>query len=264
ECVREMRARANAIDSVEFYRDHAPALPFNFAKTTGFPEMRKSPYNNFPEWYWRKYRWTYGQLVSLVDDHIGHILDALDRNPQLKKNTIIVFTSDHGEMQGAHQTVTKNLPYDECQRVPFIFSGPGILKGKRDNSLVCNGTDLLPTLCSLAQIEAPVEADGLSLADAIRGKAEAPQRESLYLEGDGFLNIVSGNDKYTLFDGKQNGEMLIDIKSDRGELNNIAIEFCGKTKRLKQQILSVDRKEQKSSGKKNGNGKKNREEKRSR
>ncbi|MEG1379555.1 MAG: sulfatase-like hydrolase/transferase, partial [Bacteroidales bacterium] len=203
DCVREMRARANAIDSVEFYKEHAPALPFNIEKTAGFPEMKKSPYQDFPEWYWRKYRWTYGQLVSLVDSHIGHILDALDRNPQLKKNTIIVFTSDHGEMQGAHQTVTKNLPYDECQRVPFIFSGPGIPKGKRDNSLVCNGTDLLPTLCELAHIQAPANPDGLSLAKAVIGKAKAPQRESLYLEGDGFLNIVSGDDKYTLFDGKQ-------------------------------------------------------------
>lgn len=247
-CVREMRARANAIDSVEFYSTHAPGLPFNYAKTAGFPEMKKSPYKDFPEWYWRKYRWTYGQLVSLVDSHIGHIMDAIDRNPQLKNNTIIVFTSDHGEMQGAHHTVTKNLPYEECQRVPFIFSGPGIPKGKRDNSLVCNGTDLLPTLCGLARIAAPADADGLSLADAVKGKAKAPQRKSLYLEGDGFLNIVSGEDKYTLFDGKQQGEMLINMKDDQGELKNIISFEAIKAGDMKQQILSIDRKEKKGAG----------------
>ena len=78
-----------------------------------------------------------------MDSHIGHIVDALDRNPELKKNTVIIFTSDHGEMQGAHQMVTKGVPYEECQRVPFVFCGPGIKAGTRDNSLVCNGVDLL-------------------------------------------------------------------------------------------------------------------------
>ena len=221
QCVRQMRARAAAIDSVEFYRDHAPALPFNFAMTQGFPDMKRNPHKDFPDWYWRKYRWTYGQLVALVDSHIGHILDALDRHPELKRNTIIVFTSDHGEMQGAHHTVTKNLPYDECQRVPFIFCGRGITPGERDNSLVCNGTDLLPTMCQLAGIPLPAKTDGVSLADRVLGRGKAPQRKALYIEGDGFLNVISGTNKYTLFDGKNSGEMYIDLKSDNGELKNI-------------------------------------------
>ena len=233
QCVRQMRARAAAIDSVEFYREHAPALPFNFAKTDGFPDMKKSPYKDFPDWYWRKYRWTYGQLVALVDSHIGHILDALDRHPELKRNTIIVFTSDHGEMQGAHHTVTKNLPYDECQRVPFIFCGRGIAHGERDNSLVCNGTDLLPTICQLAGIPLPAKTDGLSLADRVLGRGKAPQRKALYTEGDGFLNVISGTNKYTLFDGKNSGEMYVDLKSDNGELKNIISGNEAKAQTLK-------------------------------
>lgn len=236
QCVRQMRARAAAIDSVAFYRDHAPALPFNFAMTDGFPDMKKSPYKDFPDWYWRKYRWTYGQLVSLVDSHIGHILDALDRHPELKRNTIIVFTSDHGEMQGAHHTVTKNLPYDECQRVPFIFCGRGIAPGQRDNSLVCNGTDLLPTICQLAGIPLPAHTDGLSLAPRVLGRSETPQRQALYTEGDGFLNVISGTNKYTLFDGKNSGEMYIDLKSDNGELKNIISGNEAKAQALKSLI----------------------------
>lgn len=220
ECVREMRARAAAIDSVEFYKKHAPGLPFNFDKTSGFPDMKKAPYKEFPEYYWRKYRWTYGQLVSLVDSHIGHIVDALDRNPELKKNTIVVFTSDHGEMQGAHQLVTKGVPYDECQRVPLIVCGPGVKAGGRNHSLVCNGTDLLPTICELAGIEAP-RTDGFSLASHIKGTDKTPVRETLYLEGQGFLSVIGGGLKYSWFDGKGGGEMLIDLKADKGELKNI-------------------------------------------
>lgn len=220
QCVRQMRSRAAAIDSVTFYAHHAPALPANFGSTEAFPTMKRSPYRDFPDWYWRKYRWTYGQLVSLVDTHIGHILDALDRHPELKKNTLIVFTSDHGEMQGAHHTVTKNLPYEECQRVPLIFSGPGIRAGARDHSLVCNGTDLLPTLCQLAGITAP-STDGLSLASRIVGNDLSPLREVLYTEGDGFLNAITATHKYTLFDGRNSGEMLINLRTDEGEMKNI-------------------------------------------
>ncbi len=221
DCVRSMRAKAAAIDSVEFYKNHAPQLPYNFNPTALYPTMKKSPNKDFPNWYWRKYRWTYGQLVSLVDSHIGSILDALDRNPELKKNTIVVFTSDHGEMQGAHQTVTKNLPYEECQRVPFIFCGRGIKGEQRDNSLVCNGIDLLPTLCELAGINIPQKHDGESLAKRVLGKGKAVDRKTLYVEGDGFLNIISDDNKYTLFDGKNSGEMLIDMHSDKGELKNV-------------------------------------------
>lgn len=181
---------------------------------------KKSPSKDFPEYYWRKYRWTYGQLVSLVDSHIGHIVDALDRNPELKKNTVIIFTSDHGEMQGAHQMVTKGVPYEECQRVPFVFCGPGIKAGTRDNSLVCNGVDLLPTICELADIEAP-HTDGISLAQRVKGQGKGVLRSKLYVEGQGFLTVIDDKVKYTLFDGMGGGEMLINLHADNGELQNI-------------------------------------------
>ena len=235
DCVRQMRNRAAAIDSTDFYANHAPMLPSNFATTENFPTLRKSPTRNFPEYYWRKYRWTYGQLVSLVDDHIGAILDALDRNQELKKNTIVVFTSDHGEMQGAHQTVTKNLPYEECQRIPFIFSGPGIAKNARDNALTCNGVDLLPTICDLAGIDLP-QTDGLSLLPRLQGNNKDVFRKELYLEGDGFFTVISENDKYTLFDGKNNGEMYIDFTNDKGELNNVFSDNSARANILKKNI----------------------------
>lgn len=235
-CIREIRNKIAAIDSLDFYKNYAPQLPFNFEKTKGFPTLKKSRYENFPDYYWRKYRWIYGELVSLVDSHVGYILDALDRNPELKRNTIVVFTSDHGEMQGAHQMITKSLPYDECQRVPFIFCGPGIKAGLRDSSLVCNGVDLLPTLCSLAGIEAP-PTDGLSLISRMGGKNSKTLRKALYIEGDGFLNVVSQTNKYTLFDGKNIGkEMLIDLSVDNGELINIFPENEVRAHELKQYI----------------------------
>lgn len=220
ECVRQMRTKAADIDSLDFYKNHVPNLPLNFDRTFEFPSFKRSPYKDFPEYYWRKYRWTYSQLVSLVDSHIGHIIDALDRNPELKNNTIVVFTSDHGEMQGAHQMVTKGVPYEECQRVPFIICGPNIKAGNRDNSLACNGTDLLPTICELVGIKSP-NCDGFSLASHIWGTDNTPVREYLYTEGQGFLSVIADDWKYSVFDRDGGGEMLINLKSDKGELKNI-------------------------------------------
>ncbi len=212
------RQAADAV-SVSTY----PALPFNQLKTTGFPAtFTPSVFDNFPNDYWRRYRYIYSWLVSLVDSHIGDVLNALDASA-LKNNTIIVFTSDHGEMQGAHTATVKNLPFEECMRVPFIIAGPGIVQNQRDNSLICNGTDLLPTICELAGIDKPSGLTGISLAQRAKGTSSVAQRQYLYLEGDDFSNVIENPDyKFTQFHITGNPEMLIDMKTDVGELTNIA------------------------------------------
>lgn len=225
--VRMMRERAAAIDSVEFYNSYAPALPPNFAITDQYPPTKcsKKRFQNFPDWYWRKYRWIYGQMVSLVDQHIGQVLDALDNNPELKRNTIIVFTSDHGEMQGAHHAVTKSLPFEECQRIPLIFAGGMVKAAETNDLLINNGVDLLPTLCELAGITKPQKCDGISLAPIIRGAdQETEKREYVYMESETFYSIVTDDYKYTCFDLDGNHKLLIDLKKDKGELKNIASE----------------------------------------
>lgn len=221
--VQMLRERAATYDSLLFYREIVPDLPFNFAQTVGYPDTKltRKRFLDFPDWYWKKYRWTYAELVSIVDAHIGRILDALDANPELKKNTIVVFTSDHGEMQAAHHSVTKSLPYEECQRVPLIFSGKGIPLYKFDDSLVCNGIDLMPTLCDLAGIEKPAELDGVSLIDRIKGKDIPLYRQSVFVESEWFVSQIMGHYKYTLFDKDGDHEVLIDLLNDPGEMKNV-------------------------------------------
>jgi len=201
-----------------------PQLPFNKPKTIGFPDkFTPSVFDNFPDDYWRRYRYIYSWMVNLVDSHIGEILNALDASA-LKNNTIIVFTSDHGEMQGAHNATVKNLPFEECQRVPFIISGPGIVQKQRDNALINNGTDLMPTICELAGISYPSALTGVSLAKRSKGLGTVSQRQYLYTEGDGFSNIVDhvNGYKYTQFHITGNPEMLIDLNTDPGELTDIS------------------------------------------
>lgn len=231
--INRVRAEIAAYDSIFFYDNLAPELPFNFSQTEGFPKkFNPNTFKDFPDYYWRKYRWIYARLVNMVDDHIGVVLDALDSS-SIKDNTIVIFTSDHGEMQGAHHTTVKNHPYEECQRVPFIISGPSIPKNRKHEALVCNGTDLLPTICDLVGIDIP-KTDGVSLANHAKFLDENSPREFLYLEGDGFTQIVEERRyKYTLFDIKDSPDMLIDLENDNGELFNISEKEPNKSDQLK-------------------------------
>ena len=218
-----IRNEAASYDSIYFYQNIAPALPYNKDKTTGFPaSFRKNQFVNYPDYYWQKYRWIYSRLVNLLDDHIGVVLDAIDQSPH-KDNTIVIFTSDHGEMQGSHSTTTKNLPFEECMRVPFIISGKDIQVNQRDNSLVCNGTDLIPTMCELAGIPIPSNLKGISVANRVKYNTPVEQRKYLYLEGDNFSNIIDNEGyKLTRFHINGNPEMLIDLNTDKGELRNVS------------------------------------------
>lgn len=241
--VKMMRERAASIPEEEFYGKIAPQLPYNFEVTDGYPDTKcsKKRFLDLPEKYWRKYRWTYAELVKLVDEHIGDVLDALDANPEIKKNTIVVFTSDHGEMQGAHRSMTKSLPFEECQRVPFVFAGKGIPEGKVINDVaVNNGVDLLPTICELAGIDCP-EVDGVSLAKCLK-KGDKPKRDHIYIESETFVTVIKDGFKYTYFDGDGDREMLINLEEDYGEMKNVASVYPAKMAELKKIAMSYERK----------------------
>ncbi len=102
---------------------------------------------------WRNYRWIYCRLTERVDAQIGQLLDGLRENG-LEDNTLIVFTADHGDMDGSHRLASKNLFYEESVGVPFLMQYKGVVRPGvvDDSSLVSNGLDLLPTLCDYDSI----------------------------------------------------------------------------------------------------------------
>ena len=84
---------------------------------------------------WRKYRWAYYRMVELVDKELGKILAAL-RIAEIERNTIIIFTSDHGDGIGAHRWAQKNMFYDETARIPLIIAQKGTTKTGTSDFLV--------------------------------------------------------------------------------------------------------------------------------
>jgi choline-sulfatase len=241
----DWRAPFNAAGGLAAFADDTPGvkLPANRGATTGFgitDAARNKPNQNFDADNFRKWRahiWFYYGLMEQADSEIGMVLDALEASPYAD-NTLIIFTSDHGEMAGSHGFEGKMLPYEEAQRVPFVFCGPsaGIPEGVVDNlTLVCNGWDLLPTMLDFADIEIPAQLAGLSLRDFMT-EGTPLNRQYLYMETTQSYGVADGRYKYTRFFippaadfnnppytlDNNHLELLIDLREDPGELTNLA------------------------------------------
>lgn len=171
---------------------------------------------------WDLYRWLYYRLTETADQQVGRVLSALEKSG-LDENTIVVLTSDHGDMQGAHGLVWKNVLLEEAQRVPFIFAGPGIKQNQIDAStLVCNGLDLLPTICDLTGVNKPNGLPGISLKHYLTGSGKDPNRKHIFTESYNAFQIIEGSYKYTVYELPGHPEMLADLEVDPEENINFA------------------------------------------
>jgi arylsulfatase A-like enzyme len=170
----------------------------------------------------RTARQAYYGSVSFVDEQIGRILTALEQRGWLD-NTLIIYTSDHGDMTGDHHLWRKSYAYEPSARVPMIVRGPGAMGGRTLDATV-ELRDILPTCLDAAGATIPQQVDGRSLLDAARGK---PWREFIDLEHDicyapenNWNALTDGRTKYifSAFDGR---EQLFDLTSDPLERNEI-------------------------------------------
>ncbi|MCX6327459.1 MAG: sulfatase-like hydrolase/transferase [Bacteroidia bacterium] len=156
-------------------------------------------------------------MPSRFSLHTGHYASEVG----VKENTIIVFTSDHGDMNGAHGLVTKNVLFEECQRVPLIFAGKGIKPNFADKTtLVCNGLDFLPTICDLIGIAIPEGLPGISLKPFLTGEGQKPERKFIITEDYNGYQINDGRYKYSIYELPGYPEMLTDLQTNPGETIN--------------------------------------------
>ncbi len=189
---------------------------------------------------WDLYNWMYHRLTESVDAQVGRVLRAL-KSSGLEENTIIVFTSDHGDMNGAHGLTLKNVMFEECQRIPFLFAGKGIKSNVVDKStLVCNGLDFLPTICDLAGIERPKGISGISLRPYLTGNGRKTDRQYIITEDYNAYQINDGRHKYTIYELPGYPETLTDLVNNPGETANFASDpSYGKIKsNLKRDLLA--------------------------
>jgi arylsulfatase A-like enzyme len=112
---------------------------------------------------------------SALDAAFGRILESL-KETGLDKNTIVIFTSDHGDMIGSQNQVRKQKPWTESIHVPFYVRHPDI-KGNKVNRIPIDAPDLMPTILGLCDLPVPSECQGVDLSKNIIEDAESPIKE---------------------------------------------------------------------------------------
>lgn len=221
-----------------------PELPDNFEIPELEPDIlrtlqsyskRTYPTKDWDENKWRQYRWAYYRLIETVDAHIQKVLDSLKESGE-EENTIIIFTSDHGDGHGAHKWNQKQVLYDESARVPLLVSWKGVTEpGSVNNKeVISTGTDLIPTMCDIAGVKQPPHLNGtsfknLALGKKVRGWREYTVVETEFCQSWKTFNIMgrcvrSERYKYIVYDKGELHEQLFDMECDPGEMKNLAFK----------------------------------------
>ena len=168
---------------------------------------------------------TYG-MVSLLDKQVGRLIDSLKRLG-LAENTIVAFTTDHGEHLGDHGFIYKVMPYDELYHLPLIWWAPGRFGGPRREPGIVSHVDLMPTMLDLAQIDCPRGVQGRSYRQSLDGADPSPfeGRPWAYIEdddadGESYLRTLwTGRYRMSYYLPHAEG-MLFDLESDPHEYLN--------------------------------------------
>lgn len=206
-----------------------PPLPANYGPTAGQPDSigRRPRHEAWDQDHWRRYRYAYYRMVEDVDRQVGQVLETL-RQAKQEENTVVVFTSDHGEGLGSHRWTGKMMYYEEEAAVPLIISWRGVTPaGRIDREHLVSTLDVLPTICDYAGISGPAAMRGASLRAVIE-KPETAGHEFVVSEMAGgaagglerSFMVRTKQYKYMLFPGAERGEMLFDLQADRGEMKN--------------------------------------------
>jgi len=206
---------------------HTPLTPpKEYAALYDAEEIELRP-NVPPEEYERARAQTaaYYAMITSLDHNLGRMLETL-KDLGIKDNTIVAFTTDHGDLLGSHGHYRKGRPLDESSHVPFIVRYPeAVQAGQRVDSPV-SSVDIMPTLLSLCGAPIPEPVQGVDLSGLVTSK-RGPEPESIYMEGrmgrpeewravrkDSYMLSINASIRET--------EYLFDMKGDPYQMENLA------------------------------------------
>ena len=240
--IRNVTVKPSAFLTAVNLESTAP-LPYNHEIPTDEPRFLKdlrnlSNLNNslflsqkFGPEEWRNYLFQYYRMVEMVDKEIGKIITMLEKQG-FDENTLIVFTSTHGDGAASHKWAGNLSPYEESLKVPLIISWFGKnFKSPVNNRHLVSGIDILPTMLDYAGILIPSNIEGKSLKPIIENP-DTSFREFLYAEiapdpehPERLGRMIRyRNYKYVLYSYGSLNEQLFDLKTDPGEMENLAYQ----------------------------------------
>lgn len=236
----------NGLIALEPPLTNCPPLPANFALSADEPEAvgvrrlsqptRAHPTQKWGETEWRQYRWAYARLIEKMDEQVGRVLGALETSSQ-REQTLVAYTSDHGDGNAAHGWNQKMVLYEEAVRIPLILSWLGHTPpGRVDKTrLVSMGLDLLPTFCDYAGVSVPPRLTGRSLRPWAGLSASAPTNSlprfvvtevnySNLLPGEKLVQgllLRTADYSYINYSAGKNREQLFNLRTDPGQMTNL-------------------------------------------
>ena len=163
-------------------------------------------------------------MLRFIDDRLGRIIKTLEETGQAE-NTVIIFTSDHGEYHGHHGFWYKGFPaYDDAQRIPFIVWGPGYVQPQGLSDSFASLVDVPGTILSLAGIEKPQGLQGYDLTDVLKGKTQNV-RDCVRIENNATCKVfqetlVTDPYKLVIYRDSDDGE-LYNLKTDPDQYANL-------------------------------------------
>jgi arylsulfatase A-like enzyme len=117
--------------------------------------------------------------ITALDEQLGRLLDSLDRKG-LADDTLVVFTSDHGDMLWSQGAVKKEQPWEESVQIPFLVRWPGRVPADRVSDTLISTVDFMPTLLTMMGCPIPEGNQGVDLSDSVLGGG-GPEPESVFL-----------------------------------------------------------------------------------
>jgi arylsulfatase A-like enzyme len=171
----------------------------------------------------------YYAMTSNLDWNVGRLIQAVDELG-LRDNTIFIFTSDHGELFGAHGRRGKNIFYEEAVRVPFLLRWPNHVPQGSESGVCLNTCDIMPTLLSMLKLPVPAEVEGMDLSPFAFGE-QGEEPEAAFLQGTGATAAWSDGHEWRALRSKQftyavyradRKELLFDHTADPFQMTNLA------------------------------------------
>lgn len=187
----------------------------------------------------------YYAMTTSLDSCMGRINDALD-NAGISKDTIVVFTSDHGDMLGSQGHSLKQRPWEESINIPLILRYPRRVKAEQRRDWIVSSVDVMPTLLGLCDIPIPSQLQGLDYSATFVGKSDT-ERDAAFL-----FNVHNGGGPGTDWRGIRTKEwtyahhfsgdwVMYDLKNDPYQLKNLVDDpkFAAKKKELHKQLEAM-------------------------
>jgi len=201
-----------------------PRVPDGYLKTLPKPARRSISRKiqvNLPDDLARKAMQGYYASISFADAQVGRVLDAL-RETGLDKNTIVLFTSDHGYHMGEHGHWQKTTLFENAARVPLIIAGPGVPAAGLKTTAPAEMVDFYPTLAELCGLTGPRSMAGVSLVPVLKDPSARPRQSALTQYQNGY-SLRTTHFRYTEWGPKgRDGSELYDHRTDPQEMKNLA------------------------------------------